>query len=138
ARELAALPDRAAVLAECRAALAAAEPAPPAAFALTLERLALHYPESRLTPPEQTLVAKDWRRLAGHLPADVLARAADDYVLSPARFFPTPGQLLALAEPAFAWRRALARRARQTLDLIGPENEGRPPCPAARGPAPKP
>lgn len=124
ARELAALPERDAVAAECRAVLRATRPAPAAAFAVILERLALHYPENRLTTAEQALVLKDWRRLAGHLPGPVLAAAADAWVASPARFFPTPGQLMALAEPMWSWRRALAERARQTLALIDADEQG--------------
>jgi hypothetical protein len=121
ARELATLPERAELVAECRAVLAAEAPAAPEAFAVILERLALHYPENRLEPAEQKLLLKDWRRLMGHLPADILAAAADTYVMSPARFFPTPGQLNAVASKLWAMRKLLAQRARDTLELIEQE-----------------
>jgi hypothetical protein len=78
----------------------------------------LHYPENRLTPGEQKMLLKDWRRLMGHLPADILAAAADNYIMSAQRFFPTPGQLNAVAERLWALRRKLADRARNTLDLM--------------------
>lgn len=88
-------------------------------FAVIVERMWLHYPESRLPETERILVAEDWRRLMGHLPADILQAAADAYVMSPARFSPTPGQLSAVAEKAWSYRKLLAGRARETLALIG-------------------
>lgn len=118
ARELAALPERGDVIRECRAILAAEAPANVEAFGVILEKFGLHYPESRLEAPEHRLVMQDWRRLLGHLPPDILQAACDAYLMSPARFFPTPGQLNALAEKLWAYRRMLASRARQTLDLI--------------------
>lgn len=103
---------------ECEAVLRAETPAQPEAFAMIIERLALHYPENRLSPPEQKLLLKDWRRLMGHLPADILSAAADNYVMSASRFFPTPGQLNAVAERLWSTRKLLAERARDTLALI--------------------
>jgi hypothetical protein len=130
-RECAALADRGGdelqrILAECHAALRALEPAPPEAFARAYERLALHYPEGSLSAPEQKLVYADWRRLLGETPADVLNAAIDAFVMTPARFMPTPGQLAPHIETAYGLRRVLARRARDTLALIG----AGPPTPA--------
>lgn len=119
ARVLADLDDRSSVVTECQAIMAAERPANIAEFAVILERLWLHYPDSARAPQEQKIIADDWRRLMGHLPADILQSAADAYVLSPARFSPTPGQLSAVAEKAWAYRKALAGRARETLALIG-------------------
>lgn len=117
-RDLAASADRNRVLAECRTALDATRPATQTQFAVILEKLWLHYPEHRLDAAEQKLVKQDWWRLMGHLPADILQAAADAYVLSPARFAPTPGQLLALVVKPMSYRKALADRARETLELI--------------------
>lgn len=114
-------PDRAAVLAECRRAAAADAPAPVQQFALIFERLALHYPESKLNAREDTIRRSDWIRIVGHLPADIMSAAADAYVASDARFFPTPGQFLAFARRAMTAREVLARRARDTLALIDME-----------------
>lgn len=107
-----------ALLDECRAVIRASEAAPAVDFAVQIERLALHYPESRLTRQEQGVVLKDWRRLLGHLPTDILAEAVDEYLLSPARFFPTPGQLDAIAGPKWRYRQLLARRAREVRALV--------------------
>lgn len=104
---------------ECRQIIAAEQPARPDQFALILEKLSLHYPESKLTPAERKLVLQDWRRLMGDLPPDILQAAVDAYVMSPARFFPTPGQLYAAADKIWSYRKLLARRARETLELIG-------------------
>lgn len=103
---------------ECQSIIRAGSPAQPEAFAVTIERLALHYPENRLSPAEQRLLLKDWRRLMGHLPADILAAAADAYIMSAARFFPTPGQLNAIAEKAWGARKLLAQRAKDALALM--------------------
>ncbi len=118
ARELACLPERDEVVRECQAVIAAAEPAPLDAFAMAVERLALHYPESRLTPQESRMVLADWRRLLGHLPSDIMAAGVDAYVMSPARFFPTPGQFAALVDSPWKIRQILAKRARDALDLM--------------------
>ena len=118
ARELVSLPQRDEVVRECQAVIAAAQPAPLDAFAIAVERLALHYPESRLTPQESRMVLADWRRLLGHLPADIMAAGVDAYVMSPARFFPTPGQFAALVESPWQIRQILAKRAKNALDLM--------------------
>ena len=122
ARALAVHEDRALVLAECHAVIEAAVPASLESFGMQVERLALHYPESRLTAQERAVVIRDWRRLMGHLPFDILAEAVDEYLMSPARFFPTPGQLDALANPMFKFRSLLAQRARDTLLAIGQQH----------------
>ena len=106
---------------ECQAIVAAERPASPQQFALIIEKLALHYPENKLTPAEQKLILQDWRRLMGELPADILQAAVDAYVMSPARFFPTPGQLYAVAEKIWSYRKLLAGRARETLSIIQAE-----------------
>lgn len=118
------MPERDDVARECLAVLHADKPAAPESFAVTLERLALHYPENRLSPGEQKMLLKDWRRLMGHLPADILAAAADNYIMSAQRFFPTPGQLNVVAERLWAMRKALAKRARDTLELINAQAQG--------------
>lgn len=103
---------------ECQQILSAERPAKVEQFAVILEKLSLHYPENRLSPAEQKLVLQDWRRLLGHMPADILQAAADAYVMSPARFMPTPGQLNAIAEKLWGYRKRLADRARDTLAMI--------------------
>lgn len=111
-------PDRDAVVRECLDVIAAEKPAGVEAFALILERFALHFPENRLSPEEQRLVLEDWRRLMGDLPADILQSACDAYIMSPSRWFPTPGQLYAVGKQNWEYRKALARRASDTLGII--------------------
>lgn len=118
ARLLVELPDRAALLAECRLVTAATVAADPAAFAVQVERLALHYPENRLSREEQVVLLRDWRRLLGHLPLDILAASVDLYILSPARFFPTPGQFNEIADGMWRLRKMLADRAREVLAIV--------------------
>lgn len=115
ARHLATLPERDEIARECSLVVAADTPAVPQDFALTFERLAVHFPESKLNAGEQTVLKRDWLRLLGHLPADIFANACDAYLMSGARFFPTPGQINQIAEPAAKYRALLANRARDTL-----------------------
>src|SRR5882724_5204405 len=61
-RTLVTNPDRAGVLRDCRIAHAQVQPASPKAFAVAYERLAVHYPESRLTEGEEKVVKRDWLR----------------------------------------------------------------------------
>ena len=117
-QELALHDDPGVVRAECNAVLTAVRPATLEQFGTHVERLALHYPESRLTPLDRSIVIRDWRRLLGHLPVDILAQAVDDYLMSPARFFPTPGALDVFAAPMWRWRSLLARRATSTLAAL--------------------
>ena len=97
-------------------------PAVPQDFAMTFERMAAHFPESKLSLGEQTVVKRDWLRLLGHLPADIFANACDAHLMSGARFFPTPGQIGQIAEPAAKYRTLLANRARDTLAALNESN----------------
>ena len=117
ARELAASPDRALVLAECRAIQLAAEPATLEQFGVEVERIDLHYPQTRLSPDELLVVKRDWRRLLGHLPPDIVREAADECLLKH-KFRPSLAEFAAIAEPMWKWRQALARRAVEALDLM--------------------
>ena len=116
-RELAALPERALVLAECRAVQLAAEPATLEQFGVDVERIDLHYPQTRLSPDELLVVKRDWRRLLGHLPPDIVQAAADDCLLKH-KFRPSLAEFNAVAEPMWKWRQGLARRATEALALM--------------------
>ena len=115
---LATLPERDDVIRECRKIRMAEKPTTPEEFALIIAKFVLHFPENRLSPEEQRMVLLDWRRLLGDMPVDILQSACDAYVMSPARWFPTPGQLFAVAEANWTYRRRLAARANETLALI--------------------
>ena len=110
-------PERALVLAECRAAQLAAEPATLKQFGMEVERIDLHYPQTKLTASELLVVKRDWCRLLGHLPPDIVSAAADDCLLKH-RFRPTMAEFAAIAEPMWKWRQALSRRAAEALDLM--------------------
>jgi hypothetical protein len=107
---------------ECALALRMVEPVHPAVFAVEFERMALHYWEGRLSPAEEKVVKTDWLRLMGHLPGDLMREAVDRYLLSPKRFRPTPGQLLEMVADDLRYRQAIAKRASETLALLGAEN----------------
>lgn len=115
---LATLPERDDVIRECRAVRHAEKPTTPVEFATILAKFVLHYPENRLSPEEQRVVLQDWRRLLADLPADILQSACDAYLMSGARWFPTPGQLFKVAEANWTYRKRLSDRAGETLALI--------------------
>lgn len=94
------------------------EPIHPAVFAAEFERMALHFWEGRLTPAEEKIVKADWLRLMGHIPADLMREAVDRYLLSTARFRPTPGQLLDVIASDLRYRQSLANRATEALKLL--------------------
>jgi hypothetical protein len=116
------LPERDDIARECALVIQADVPSAPQDFAVTFERLAVHYPESKLSSGEQAVLKRDWLRLLGHYPADIFAGACDAYLLSPARFFPTPGQIKEIADPAAKYRSLLATRARDTLAAMTESN----------------
>lgn len=118
-RELVEHDRRDVVEAECMAVLEAERAGSLEEFGVQVERLGLHYPADRLEPEERQVVVRDWWRLLGHLPPDIVAAAADDALLKHPRFRPTLGEFAAIAEPMWKWRQALARRAADTLRAIG-------------------
>ena len=105
------------MLAECRAVQLAAEPATLKQFGAEVERIDLHYPQTRLTADELLVVKRDWRRLLGHLPSDIVQAAADECLLKH-KFRPSVAEFNAIAEPMWKWRQALARRAAEALSLM--------------------
>lgn len=118
-RELVATVPASDLRVECEIALAMIQPANLPAFGLQVERLAVHYPENRLSVEEQKILKADWWRLLGHVPPDLMATGVDRFILSKNRFFPTPGQFLELIETDLRYRQRLADRASAVMDLIG-------------------
>ena len=81
-----------------------------------IERLTLHYWTKPLDSASMRLYVRDWIDDVGHLPVDVLASACAQWRRGANAFMPTPGQLLALADPILRYRRALAQRAASLID----------------------
>lgn len=117
-RDLVATAPASDLRADCDLAHHMARPAPLPVFGLQVERLAIHYPENRLTVDEQKVLKADWWRLLGHVPADLMAIGVDRFILSKSRFFPTPGQFLELIESDLRYRQRLADRATAVLDIL--------------------
>jgi hypothetical protein len=88
-----------------------------------IERLTLHYWTKPLDPASMRLYVRDWIDDVAHLPVDVLASACAQWRRGANAFMPTPGQLLALADPILRYRRALASRA---ASLIEDQEKSRP------------
>ena len=120
-RELAVEGDRAGVIRECRLVADASKPCSLKEFVYEFERLFAHYPETRLSEGEGKIVKADWRRLLGDVPADILAASVDQYLLKGERYAPNVGQFAKVVEPLWALRKALLRRAQETLRRIAAE-----------------
>lgn len=86
-------------------------PATPKQIVGLIEELVWHYPNPDRPDAARRALAKDWLRDLGHLPEDILNAACTAWRRAPNVFAPTPGQLLALANPIFDTRRFWARRA---------------------------
>lgn len=82
----------------------------PGQAATLIERLAGHYWRPERDEYASAAWAADWVSDIGHLPPLVIADACTEWRRSPARFMPTPGEFLAIAEKHAANRRGeLAR-----------------------------
>lgn len=94
-------------------------PAKPAEIGRVLEALMHHYPAVTRTPEAAESVAADWLRDMGHLPPDIVDAACTAWRRGQNAFAPTPGHLLALAEPIFVARRHMRDMARRLVAPVG-------------------
>lgn len=79
--------------------------------ATALLRLQGHYWRPDFSPAQARELYEDFMDDLGHIPPDILDEACAAYRRDPeARFFPRPGQLLAIAEPLLAERRRAISR----------------------------
>jgi hypothetical protein len=102
--------DQAAMLLDSLPALrACVRPADALDAALLLKRLTLHYPPPQTphTAHESAARWDDWFRFLDQesVALDLLQQACDHWALSTERFFPSPGQLLALVRQAVRLRK---------------------------------
>lgn len=111
--------DERAFLELCRDRMTAAlRPATADQIAAEIEALLSHYPLRSVNPRIAERVAADWISDLGHLPPDIVAAACAAYRRSGERQAPTPGMILALANPIAEARRFLARQADRLLTPI--------------------
>lgn len=92
-------------------------PATSEEIGLHLGKLALHYPQPDLSETASATRWNDWIEDFSTTPLDILAAACRDWRRSENRFFPSPGQLLALCVEA-RLRRSLAVRAEEVIELL--------------------
>ena len=89
----------------------------PEYVAHALLRLQAHYWRPDFTPAQARELYADFIDDLGHIPPDILDDAIATYRRDPeARFFPRPGQLLAIAEPLLAKRRRAASRIEKAMN----------------------
>jgi hypothetical protein len=96
-------------------ALAMLEPAEPRTIAGLIEALTVHYWTKTMDAASMRIYVRDWIDDLGHLPPDVVHSACAQWRRGDNAFMPTPGKLLAIAEPIASFRTRLAERA---ADLI--------------------
>lgn len=89
-----------------------------------IEGLRLHYPAQKLNEREAELVAADWLEDFAHVPLDVLEQACRHWRRSPARFAPSPGQLLDYVRPLIEARQVGLRRIDMFLERLECEEAG--------------
>ncbi|MCL5779206.1 hypothetical protein M1105_19775 [Limibaculum sp. FT325] len=92
-----------------------------------IEALGWHYPQAARPAAARASLASDWLRDLGHLPADILDAACTAWRRAPNTYAPTPGHLLALAEPILHTRQFWAKRAAEIAGLPEPTTATHPP-----------
>lgn len=113
--------DERAALTAARAALSASlQPAPQPALVVVLRRLMNHYPASQRDPGLEKARWEDWLEDLAGIPLDAVEAAAKAWRRSPKAFAPTPGEILALAEPIVRGRFSLLRRVEALLNRPEP------------------
>jgi hypothetical protein len=110
--------DRAMVARTAREICASLTVAKPELIALEIEALALHYPAFNRTSQESRVANAHWLEDLGDWPVDLIREACRKWRNSAERYFPTPGQLKALASNELMARRVLADRASEFLKLV--------------------
>ena len=110
--------ERAALIWTARAVCGSLTPAKPEEIALEIEALALHYPAFNRTAQESRVANAHWLDDLADWPADLVREACRRWRNSSERYFPTPGQLKAMAASELAGRRIYEDRARDYLRLV--------------------
>lgn len=104
---------------ECDIAITANEPATAPQVAILLHRLSLHYPDRKLNDKEAASVAQDWLSDLAGIPYDLIESAFTAWRRGPkSSFYPKPGEILAIIESEVRYRKHLAKRAREALELL--------------------
>jgi hypothetical protein len=99
----------------------------PGQAATLIERLAGHYWRPERDQYASAAWAADWVSDIGHLPPLVISDACTEWRRSPARFMPTPGEFLAIAEKHAKNRRGeLARCEELAEELAKPVEPAKP------------
>jgi len=82
--------------------------------------LLIMYPEfDRRSEASKTMVVNQWRKSLNGWPVDILEQAAQAYINGEkSAFLPQPGDILKHCETIGRFRRALAKKAREYLDLV--------------------
>ncbi|MBP2161286.1 MULTISPECIES: hypothetical protein [Asticcacaulis] len=114
-------PDQERLRADARRVLADNLPAGDAELGQVIFGLLIMYAEfDRRAEASKTMVVTQWRQSLKSWPRDVLERAAQSWISGPkAAFVPQPGDILAQCQRHGAFRRAMAKKAREFLDFKG-------------------
>lgn len=111
--------DERAYLERCGDALAASlKPAEPSEIGAEVESLLAFYPTRSIREEVVAKVALQWVCDLAHLPLDVVVSACAAYRRSDAKSAPTPGLILAIANPVVETRMFLARQVERLLTPV--------------------
>lgn len=112
---------QAAMLGEMAVALERAlVPAKPETIGRLIEALMWHYPAPPRSEEAAASVAADWLRDLRHLPEDIVDAACAGWRRGQHAFAPSPGHLLAIADPILAARRNLLMMVARLIAPAGP------------------
>ena len=115
-------PDEVALILPVARLLAASlAPAKPARAAQLITRLVGHYPQQVLSDDIRAGLAEDWLEDLAHLPEDIIDAACAGWRRAENKFAPTPGHLLAIANPILVVRRFLAQQGALITGLTEPK-----------------
>lgn len=114
-------PDQPRLRADAERVLTDTAPASAAELGQVILTLLIMYPEfDRRAEASKTVVLAQWRQSLSGWPRDVLERAAQSWINGDkAAFVPQPGDILAQCQRLGAFRHAMAKKAREFLDLTG-------------------
>lgn len=107
--------DRAEIGAAETALSASLTPATPNEISDAIVALLRHYPTRSHSETAAESVLRDWTSDLGRYPADIVAAACQQWRRQPHEYAPTPGQLLAIAEPIRRMREFYLTIARREL-----------------------
>lgn len=115
-------PDRQSLIEDAETIIDANTPASEAELGRVMFGLLIMYPEfDRRSEQSKAMVVDQWRKSLSDWPIDILEEATQAWINGEkSAFVPQPGDVLKVCERIGAFRRAMAKKARDFLDMARP------------------